>query len=240
MTVDPLVMARRWAEQLPTASARQLAQALREGPSAIRRLREQFSLPGSLAALTVASEIQSVGDGAFAAGALLARLDAAAEQPLVTPVWTGPESAAATERLTLAVVADLVEEAEREIFLVSFAALPGAAVREALARAAVRGVAITMLLERSVDSPTFDGPAEPFPGLAARRLCWPGKLRPPGASMHAKILVVDRRTALIGSANLTGHALERNLEAGVLVRGGGLPASLVDHLMSTPDLRAVD
>lgn len=239
MTVDPLLMAQRWAEQLPTASARQLAEALREGPWAIRRLREQFSLPGSLAALTVASEIQSAGHGPFAAGALLARLDAAAEQPVVTPVWTGPESAVSTERLTLAVVADLIEEAEQEIILVSFAAFPGAAVREALVRAAVRGVSITMLLERSVDNPTFDGPGEPFPGLAARRLCWPGNLRPPGASVHAKILVVDRRTALIGSANLTGHALERNLEAGVLVRGGGLPASLVDHLMSTPDLRPV-
>ncbi|WP_425454039.1 phospholipase D-like domain-containing protein [Nocardioides immobilis] len=38
--------------------------------------------------------------------------------------------------------------------------------------------------------------------------------------MHAKVLVVDRRTALVGSANLTGHALERNLECGLLVRGG--------------------
>ena len=27
--------------------------------------------------------------------------------------------------------------------------------------------------------------------------------------MHAKVLVVDRETALVGSANLTGHALER-------------------------------
>ncbi len=38
--------------------------------------------------------------------------------------------------------------------------------------------------------------------------------------MHAKVLVVDGRTALVGSANVTGSAMERNLECGLLVRGG--------------------
>ncbi len=54
--------------------------------------------------------------------------------------------------------------------------------------------------------------------------------------MHAKVLVVDRRTALVGSANLTGYALERNLECGLLLRGGPVPSLLVDHLLSANGL----
>jgi cardiolipin synthase len=50
--------------------------------------------------------------------------------------------------------------------------------------------------------------------------------------MHAKVLVVDRQTALVGSANLTGYGLERNLEAGILIRGGHVPALLAEHLFS--------
>ena len=37
--------------------------------------------------------------------------------------------------------------------------------------------------------------------------------------MHVKMLIADRRIALIGSANLTGNALFTNIEAGVIVSG---------------------
>jgi len=50
--------------------------------------------------------------------------------------------------------------------------------------------------------------------------------------MHAKVLVIDDRLALVGSANLTGAGLERNLECGVLVRGGPLPRAMRDHLLN--------
>lgn len=57
--------------------------------------------------------------------------------------------------------------------------------------------------------------------------------------MHAKVLVVDRRVALVGSANLTGYGLERNLECGLLVRGGLVPAALAEHLLHLRDLQAL-
>ncbi len=56
--------------------------------------------------------------------------------------------------------------------------------------------------------------------------------------MHAKILVVDRRVALVGSANLTGYGLERNLECGLLVRGGPVPRLLVEHLLTARGLES--
>jgi cardiolipin synthase len=49
---------------------------------------------------------------------------------------------------------------------------------------------------------------------------------------------VDHRTALIGSANVTGYGLDRNLECGVLIRGGTVPRRLVDHLLSARGIEA--
>jgi cardiolipin synthase len=54
--------------------------------------------------------------------------------------------------------------------------------------------------------------------------------------MHAKLLVIDRMTALVGSANLAGYGLERNLECGVLIRGGPVPGLLADHVMTADEL----
>ena len=38
-----------------------------------------------------------------------------------------------------------------------------------------------------------------------------------------KVAVADGNTCFITSANLTGYAMERNMEAGVLISGGTFP-----------------
>lgn len=232
MSVDPADIARRWAEELPRDFARHLAMALRSGPDALLAVASEAVLPTSASAVRVALDLTSRGDGPFVGGVLSGWLDAIAQQPTLTPVWTGPESETAHGRLTLAVLSDLIAEAQSDILLVSYATLPSRSVRSALEAAASRGVEISLLLERRSDNPRFEGTDDPFPGLTARRLSWPADHRPSGASMHAKVLVVDRRTALIGSANLTGYGLDRNLECGVLIRGGPIPRRLVDHLQT--------
>jgi phosphatidylserine/phosphatidylglycerophosphate/cardiolipin synthase-like enzyme len=205
---------------------------MRAGPEAIHSLQQDAVLPASAAAADLAFELAASGHAPYTAGVLAGRLNAIDEQPSVTPVWTGPESAAPHGRLTMAVLADLIAEAQNEIVLVSYATLPSEDVRAALSAATSRGVDVTLLLERAADNPSFDAHGEPFPGLSARRLCWPAAERPARASMHAKVLVVDRQTALVGSANLTGYGLERNLQAGILIRGGRVPTLLVEHLFS--------
>jgi phosphatidylserine/phosphatidylglycerophosphate/cardiolipin synthase-like enzyme len=237
MTAAVEAIAAQWAAELPRDFARQLAAALRAGPTQLAALAARAAQPNSAAAVRTARRLVESGDGAYAAGLLIGRLGALEEQPDITPVWTGPKSALRHSRLTLAVVAELVDEAQREILLVSYATVPGKAVRDALAAAVARGVAVTLLLERRADNPGFKGRAEPFPGLAARRLHWPAAARPSRASMHAKLLVVDRRTALVGSANLTGSALEDNLECGVLIRGGLVPDLLAKHLDHVEGIR---
>lgn len=39
------------------------------------------------------------------------------------------------------------------------------------------------------------------------------------AKLHAKVLIIDRRTAVVGSANVSRGGLVRNHEIGVIVRG---------------------
>lgn len=133
----------------------------------------------------------------------------------------------------------MIREAEQEILLASYATYPPVSLKTALAAAVTRGVAVTLLLERAEDNPAWKGAPEPFPHLAATRLCWPLARRPAGASLHAKVLVVDRKVALVGSANFTGHALESNLECGLVVRGGPVPTMLAEHLISCGDLYSV-
>lgn len=203
---------------------------------ALAALAAATAQAASSSAVRRATKLAKQGHGPELGGLLRGRLDALEEQVHLTPVWTGPESVAAHGRLTIAVVADLIAQATKEILLVSYATVPSDRVRQALTDAAERGVAITLLLERPQDNPTFKGQKDPFPGLPARRLVWPAASRRVGASMHAKLLIIDRQVALVGSANLTSRALESNLEGGLLVRGGDVAADLAAHLLGIPAL----
>lgn len=221
-------LAATWVRDLPRPMVHALADALLEGPAALIALQSTISGGSSSHAVLHALKISKQGEGPYVAGLMHGRLAAMTEAPTLTPVWTGPSSAQPGKRLTIAVVADLVSEAMHELLLVSYAAYPPASLRTALDAAGDRGVLVTTLLESPLDRPGFTGPPDPFPGLTGQRLRWPAADRPPHASMHAKLLVVDRRVALIGSANLTEAALERNLECGVLIRGGEVPGLLAD------------
>ena len=57
--------------------------------------------------------------------------------------------------------------------------------------------------------------------------------------VHAKVAVADRQLCFITSANLTGYAMERNMEAGVLISGGNIPNTLHLHLSALIDTSVV-
>jgi phosphatidylserine/phosphatidylglycerophosphate/cardiolipin synthase-like enzyme len=59
----------------------------------------------------------------------------------------------------------------------------------------------------------------------------PGTSQLTGA-VHAKCAIADGELAFITSANLSSAAMERNMELGVLVRGGNIPTELHKHLES--------
>ena len=50
-----------------------------------------------------------------------------------------------------------------------------------------------------------------------------------------KAAIADEHAALVTSANLTGAALDENMELGLLVRGGAVPRRLSRHFMTLID-----
>lgn len=57
--------------------------------------------------------------------------------------------------------------------------------------------------------------------------------------VHSKIVLADRQKFFVTSANLTGSAMETNMEAGLLLTGGSVPGQVYDHLQSLMDLEVV-
>lgn len=151
--------------------------------------------------------------------------------------WTGPSSSHVPVRHSSQVLLDLIAEARTQLIVVSFAAYRVAPVTAALKTAATRGVDVRLILETAEDS---DGHLSNDAADAFRELhqlvsfwVWPRDRRPEGgASMHVKAVIVDGRAALVTSANLTGYALERNMELGLVIRGGAAPQRLADHFQA--------
>ena len=114
--------------------------------------------------------------------------------------------------------------------LVSYAIHNDPSIKAALSASTARNIAVTLLAERHEDNPSYTAAGTPFSDLNVLRLHWPASSRPPGAALHAKIIVVDDQVALVGSANLTSRAVESNLECGILIRGGPQPRAIRDHI----------
>ena len=186
---------------------------------------------GSLTAAWAASP-SLTGDGVSLAlrVGLRARREASARRS--RPVWTGP-AATGEQRLTAAVLHDLVSGARERVLLVSFAAYTLAELAGDLEAASARGCQVDVVFETEEDSAgAYSEPqSKAFGALrGARRWRWPADQRTPGAVLHAKLLVVDGRRALVGSANLTPRALTANLEAGVLIEDPNLAAEFEAHI----------
>jgi phosphatidylserine/phosphatidylglycerophosphate/cardiolipin synthase-like enzyme len=152
---------------------------------------------------------------------------------IVEVVATGPTTPHVSLRHTKAVFLDLVADAHQELFIVSYAAYRVPEIVTALEAASARGVTVRLILETTIDSAaalTHDA-ADAFRSLADRveLYVWPAERRPAGSKLHAKALIADGRVAFVTSANLTGHAMDQNLELGILVRGGQAPRRLADH-----------
>lgn len=156
-------------------------------------------------------------------------------------VWTGPTTLFVPTRRTEQVLLDLIAGAQADLFLVSFVAYDVPSVAAALNEAAGRGVRLGVLFEAPVGRGGTLGydPAAMMRALvpAVETYTWKNKPQPfVDGKVHAKVAVADASRAFITSANLTGHALELNMEAGVLVHGGPVPKTLRDHLQALIDV----
>jgi phosphatidylserine/phosphatidylglycerophosphate/cardiolipin synthase-like enzyme len=178
------------------------------------------------------------GAGGLDAGSLRLALLTAVEvanreraRQSVEIVWTGPETRQVPVRQTRAALIEVIRAARERLVLVSFAAYQVSDVCAEVEASAGRDVDVRLVLEDE----SMDGAAA-FSSLRGRATfwVWPAERRPAlpsgRASLHAKAAIADGRVALVTSANLTGHGIGANMELGLLVRGGPVPARLAAHL----------
>jgi phosphatidylserine/phosphatidylglycerophosphate/cardiolipin synthase-like enzyme len=154
---------------------------------------------------------------------------------VVEVVWSGPSLANVPVRATGQVLADLINAAQRELILVTFSARKYAPVDAALRDAVARRVDVSIVTETLVGAGGLlkgDEPAKAFRDIAGVRLFhWPIELRErQNSRMHAKLAIADRRVLFVSSVNLTESAVERSMEAGVLVTGGHAPERAAEHI----------
>jgi phosphatidylserine/phosphatidylglycerophosphate/cardiolipin synthase-like enzyme len=176
-------------------------------------------------------------------GAAYARLRAQRDS-CVELVWTGPTTPFVAPRRTEQVLLDVIQRAKTELFIVSFVAYDAPSIVSAINSATDRGVEAPILLEASS---TEDGSllVDPVAVMkdqvpSATIYIWTDRPYPfTNGRVHAKVAVADGTTAFVTSANLTGHALEKNMEAGVLIRGGNIPASLRAHLHALAETKVI-
>lgn len=159
----------------------------------------------------------------------------AASEQSAELVWTGPTTPFVSARRTEQALLQVINSAEQSLFITSFVAYDVSTIVKALNAANDRGVAISMLLELSQDhggSITFDAIGKMRTLVPTANLyAWRDKADPfSDGRVHAKVAVADGRMCFITSANLTGHAMEKNMEAGVIIEGGNIPKTLKSHL----------
>lgn len=154
-------------------------------------------------------------------------------------VWTGPKTGLIPTRNTEQAIKEVIDEASKSLFIVSYVFYNAASIVKALNEAANRGVSIRILLESSTDhGGAVSGDSIGLMHRAVPKVdlyVWnpAEKAQSAGtltAAVHAKCAVADHRIAFITSANLTSAAMERNMELGILVRGGVTPDRLHTHL----------
>ncbi|EUL90955.1 TPA: phospholipase [Enterobacter hormaechei subsp. steigerwaltii] len=161
----------------------------------------------------------------------------ATSEQCIELVWTGPTTPFVSARRTEQALLQVISTAERTLFITSFVAYDVSTIVKALNAANERGVMISILLELSQEkggSLNFDTIEKMRMQVPSARLyVWHNKANEYyGGCVHAKVAVADVYECFITSANLTGHAMEKNIEAGVLISGGSIPKQLNEHLFS--------
>lgn len=149
-------------------------------------------------------------------------------------VWTGPKTVpVSSHRPTAAVAHELIASAKEHLTLATYSAGNVADLIEALDKRRREGLNIRLLLE----TPKSDGSGPDCPKVFHRlvpyvnALQWPRTSRQDHdwTSMHVKVLIRDADAVLLTSANMSRAAMRDNMELGVRIEGGSIPARLKKH-----------
>ena len=204
----------RVAESVPHPGHRNLCQ---------RFVGDWLSAPSPASGLEVAMSLRT----AASLGRLRDR------GPSIELAWTGPRTQAVPHRHTEQAILQVIDSARQRITLVCYAVYYIPHVRDALVRAARRGVRVGIVVEtpdeiqgqREYD--TIRALGEDVAACSTLYF-WPRDRRerdPNGkvGILHVKCVVADGHWLFLSSANLTEYAFTINMELGVLITGGDQP-----------------
>ncbi len=133
----------------------------------------------------------------------------------------------------------LFEQANEEVMIVAYAVSRGATLLfEQLSALLSRGVRVAIIINRFAGQPldvqrTFQHLQRSFAPLLQLFSFDPENDQ---SDLHAKLIVVDRQQAMVGSANLSLRGLQANHELSVVVTGAAAAeiARAIDLLMRSP------
>ncbi|MGH2395625.1 MAG: phospholipase D-like domain-containing protein [bacterium] len=173
------------------------------------------------------------------------------DRPKIEIAWTGPQAGGPLVRPTRLVIEEMLQGVHDfgDILVVGYSlTIPGGSAMDRVVRlleaASERKANVTLVLHRDESEENREGLMRAWSMTVKkpRILTWSPPPDHPYPKLHAKVLVVDRIEALVGSANLTFHGLESNLELGLRVRGpqAAAIAERFDHLEASGVLKPWD
>lgn len=160
------------------------------------------------------------------------------QQQRIELVVTGPIQQNTPMRRTDQALREVIEHANKSLWIVSFAVYNLSSIRDAVINCAQRGTDIRICVE----APEPSGQRMANDTIRAlgkltnfvRVYIWPNKNRPTrddGSSglLHTKCAIADDELLFVSSANLTESAMQLNMEMGVLIRGGEQPITAANY-----------
>lgn len=136
-------------------------------------------------------------------------------------IATGPEFTGRGIRSFESVLEEIVKNAQKEIQIASYTISPSAIhILELLKIQAEKGVKISLIVN---DIKSVDDAVKKFFSSVKKRLSGVFSVYEfhpaTGRNLHAKVAVVDRNQAILGSANLSWGGFASNCELGIFVEG---------------------
>jgi len=240
--------------RLSSANLKELAASLRDGPLSLGTTKQSVRQLAGPEGDAVYSYLQLLSEAGFTPKQIALLADAISKERdrafdpalLFELVLSGPDVQGVPTEDTASVVQMLIQEAKHEVLLVGYAIYNGEELFAPLA-AKLRedsSLKVTFCLDiarkygdTSLDSEivrrfTQDFRKRHWPWPELPKLYYDPRslfLNDQKASLHAKCVVIDRRIALITSANFTEAAQKRNVELGVLVRYPPIAERIVNY-----------
>jgi phosphatidylserine/phosphatidylglycerophosphate/cardiolipin synthase-like enzyme len=189
----------------------------------LRFVGEWLSSPSPVSALETAMSLRTA--------AHLGRLGDRKQK--IEMAWTGPRSESIAHRHTEQAILQVLDSATQRITIVCYAVYRIPHIRDALVRAARRGVQVKIIVEtpdKIQGEREYDTIRALGDDVAACSTLyyWPKDQRakdPNGkvGILHVKCVVADGKWLFLSSANLTEYAFSINMELGFLITGGEHP-----------------